>query len=216
MKVVASALALTRSRSKMENSDFELGTVLKNDSAITENSENRDFLFKNEELLKETQSNENNLNKEEKHEKSDNKNDSTKTSNITFDPSNYLIMMQIGSGNFSELFMVEHKETKILYTMKTFTKSRVEQLKKQEDILMEKHVMQKIEENDNIIKFYGCSKDEIFLYILYEYVNGGELWRKCVIYGLPSENLIKFYFLQILDGISHMHKHRIVHRDIKV
>jgi len=202
----------------MENSNFvnESGTILKNDSAITENLDKSDNVLNNQELSKETQSNENILNMEEKQENSANENDSTITSNITFDPSNYQIMMQIGSGNFSELFMVEHKETKILYTMKTFTKSRVEQLKKQEDVLMEKHVMHKIEEHDNIIKFYGCSKDEIFLYILYEYVNGGELWRRCVIYGLPSEKLIKYYFLQILDGISHMHRHKIVHRDIKV
>jgi serine/threonine protein kinase len=134
----------------------------------------------------------------------------------TFDVSDYLMMMQIGSGNFSELYMVENKETKILYTMKTFTKARCEQLKKQEDVLMEKHVMNKLPRHDNIINYYGCARDEMFLYILYEYVNGGELWKKCVIYGLPSERLVKFYFLQILDGIKQMHKYNIIHRDIKV
>jgi serine/threonine protein kinase len=131
-------------------------------------------------------------------------------------PEDYLSLMQIGQGNFSELYMVEHKDTKILYTLKMFTKMRVESLKKQEDVLMEKHVMGKISEHKNIIKFYGSNKDEMFLYILYEYVNGGELWQKSVVYGLPSENLIKFYFLQILDGIKHLHDYKIVHRDIKV
>jgi len=92
---------------------------------------------------------------------------------------------------------------------------RVEQLKKQEDVLMEKHVMKKLPIHRNIIKFYGSNKDSIHLYILYEYVNGGELWRRATVYGLPSEKLVKFYFLQVLDGISHMHRHKIVHRDIK-
>lgn len=54
------------------------------------------------------------------------------------------------------------------------------------------------------------------LYILYEYVNGGELWKKSTVYGIPSEKLIKYYFLQVLDGIKHMHSFRIIHRDIKV
>jgi serine/threonine protein kinase len=136
--------------------------------------------------------------------------------NKKFNLEDYVIMMQIGQGNFSELFLVEHKITKILYTEKMFTKMRVEQLKKQEDILMEKHVMEKISEHINIIKYYGSHKDNFYLYILYEYVNGGELWKKSIIYGLPSEKLVKFYFLQLLDGISHMHRFNIVHRDIKV
>jgi len=55
----------------------------------------------------------------------------------------------------------------------------------------------------------------MFLYILYEYVNGGELWRKCKVYGIPSEDLIKYYFNQILIGVEHLHKYNIVHRDLK-
>ena len=134
----------------------------------------------------------------------------------TFNPNDYITLMQIGQGNFSEVFLVEHKTTKILYTLKMFTKLRVEQVKRQEDVLMEKHVMNKVPEHENIIKYYGSFKDEMFLYLLYEYVNGGELWRKSVINGLISERLVKYYFLQILEGISHLHKHNIVHRDIKV
>ena len=141
---------------------------------------------------------------------------SNNKSTEALNPEDYVSLMLIGQGNFSELYLVEHKETKFLYTLKMFTKMRVENLKKQEDVLMEKHVMNKITEHKNIIKFYGSNKDEMFLYMLYEYVNGGELWQKCVVYGLPSEKLIKFYFLQVLDGIKHLHSFKIVHRDIKV
>jgi serine/threonine protein kinase len=133
-----------------------------------------------------------------------------------FNPDDYIELMMIGHGNFSELYLVENKHTKILYAMKTFNKTRVEQLKKQEDVLMEKHVMEKISSHENVIGYYGSAKDDFCLYILYEYINGGELWKRCVVYGLPSEKLIKYYFLQILDGISHMHSFNIVHRDIKV
>lgn len=133
-----------------------------------------------------------------------------------FNPDDYVILMMIGKGNFSEMYLVEHKETKILYAMKLFLKARVEQIKKQEDVLMEKHVMQKIEPHGNIIGYYGSAKDEEFLYVLYEYINGGELWQKCVVYGLPNVDLVRYYFLQLLDGISHLHSYNIVHRDIKV
>ena len=132
-----------------------------------------------------------------------------------FNLDDYISMMLIGSGNFSEIYMVEHKVTKILYAMKTFSKMRVEQLHKQEDVLMEKHVMEKIPPHKNIIGYYGSSKDELSMYILYEYINGGDLWKRCVVYGHPCEMRIKYYFLQLLNGIKHMHSCNVPHRDIK-
>jgi len=81
--------------------------------------------------------------------------------NKKFKPEDFVTLLSIGYGNFSEVFMVEHIDTKILYSLKMFNKKRVESLKKQEDVLMEKHVMEKIEEHENIIKYYGSDKDEV-------------------------------------------------------
>ena len=119
-----------------------------------------------------------------------------------FKLNDYVCMMLIGSGNFSEIYMVEDKVTKILYAMKTFSKMRVEQLHKQEDVLMEKHVMEKIQPHENIIGYYGSAKDDLSMYILYEYINGGDLWKRCVVYGLPCEERIKYYFVQLLKIID--------------
>ena len=132
-----------------------------------------------------------------------------------FNLDDYITMLLIGSGNFSEIYMVEHKVTKILYAMKSFSKIRVEQLHKQEDVLMEKHVMEKIPSHPNIIGYYGSSKDDFSMYILYEYINGGDLWKRCVVYGLNNENRIKYYFIQLLHAIKHMHTYNVPHRDIK-
>jgi serine/threonine protein kinase len=81
----------------------------------------------------------------------------------TFDPNDYVEMLQIGQGNFSEMLLVEHKDTKILYAMKVFNKMRVEQLKKQQDVLMEKHVMNKIIPHNNLIRCYGSNKNEVII-----------------------------------------------------
>ena len=84
-------------------------------------------------------------------------------SNNTFNPDDYLIMMKIGQGNFSEVFLVENINTKVLYAMKQFLRQRVEQLKKQEEVLMEKHVMNKITPHKNIIGFGGSFRDSVNL-----------------------------------------------------
>lgn len=140
---------------------------------------------------------------------------SKKKKGTNFNLDDYMTMMLIGSGNFSEIYMVEHKVTKILYSMKSFQKMRIEQLHKQEDVLMEKHVMEKIKPHKNIIGYYGSAKDDFCMYILYEYINGGDLWKRCIVYGLPSEQLVKFYFIQLLHAIKHMHSFNVPHRDIK-
>ena len=130
-------------------------------------------------------------------------------------PDDYVTLTQIGWGNFSDLFLVEHKITKELFCLKVFEKNKVERLRKEGDVLMEKHVMGKVPIHNHIIKFYGSKKDDFMLYLLYEYVNGGELWKKCIYYGIPGELLIKYYFKQILIAVQHLHSYSILHRDIK-
>ena len=117
-------------------------------------------------VLNENTNTSSNLNSNQTEEKVD-KTESQDPKIKRFNTDNYITLMSIGQGNFSEVFMVEHIETKVLYSLKMFTKKRVEMLKKQEDVLMEKHVMEKIDEQENIIKYYGSNKDEvIFIYNL--------------------------------------------------
>ena len=52
------------------------------------------------------------------------------------------------------------------------------------------------------------------MYLILEYVEGGSLGglvKKSVL----SENVIKIYIKQILNGIAFLHKSGVIHRDIK-
>jgi hypothetical protein len=48
--------------------------------------------------------------------------------------------------------------------MKQFLRQRVEQLKKQEEVLMERHVMNKITSHRNIIGFGGSFRDSVNIF----------------------------------------------------
>ena len=174
------------------------------------NKENENIL---EKMNKESSNNkeEKNLNNNENKEES--KKEEKKGKN--FNPEDYIIMLSIGTGNFSEVHLVENKTTKILYAMKSFEKRRVESLHKERDVLMEKYALEKISPHKNIIGYYGSAKDDFEMYILYEYINGGDLWHRKVIYGIPSEKLIKYYFIQIIQAVKHIHSFNIAHRDLK-
>lgn len=196
----------------------------KNETNIEESQENvkkeeKEKEIENKEVKNECGKKENTIllekeNDETQEKKEEGENKSV-IKNKNFNPENYIPMLLIGTGNFSQVTMVEHKETKILYALKSFSKRRVESLHKERDVLMEKYCMEKITPSPYIIGYYGSSKDDFEIYILYEYINGGDLWHRAVIYGINCEKLIKFYFIQLLYGIKHLHSFNIAHRDIK-
>jgi serine/threonine protein kinase len=65
------------------------------------------------------------------------------------------------------------------------------------------------------VSYYGTAKDDFKIYFLYEYIKGEDLYKIVSNYGLKSEQLVKFYFIQILNAIKYLHSLSIPHRDIK-
>jgi hypothetical protein len=103
--------------------------------------------------------------KETEREINSNTSSDTNKKEIFINPDDYVQLMKIGEGNFSEIYLVENKESKLLYALKQFVKRRVEQLKKQEEVLMEKYVMSKISPHKYIIGYGGSYKDNVSKYI---------------------------------------------------
>lgn len=143
---------------KTENS---IDNTLENNSAMDNSLKDIDFskTNQNENLNRKEEGKHNvsNVSNKEEEKKAENK-------SLTFNPDEYVIMMTIGRGNFSEVFLVENINTKILYAMKQFLKQRIDQLKKQEEVLMEKHVMNKITPHEYIIGNCGSYRDSVIIF----------------------------------------------------
>ena len=133
----------------------------------------------------------------------------------TFNLQEYSIEKIIYIGNLSEISIIENKKTKKKYALKSFQKKKIHQLYKEMEILNEKNNIEKLKNNSNIISYFGTTKDQFKIYFLYEYINGENLQQVISNYGLNSEKLVKFYFIQILNAIKYCHSFDIVHRDIK-
>lgn len=127
--------------------------------ASNENSENHENIFEKpvqitEQSQKEQDMEINKINKS-------NQDNNSKNKGKIFNPDDYVILMTIGTGNFSEIFLVENIHTKVLYAMKQFLRRRVEQIKKQEEVLMEKHVVNKLTPHRNLISCGGSFRDSV-------------------------------------------------------
>ncbi|CAI9787021.1 unnamed protein product [Fraxinus pennsylvanica] len=86
-------------------------------------------------------------------------------------------------------------------------KQSIVQLEQEIDLLSQfKH--------ENIVQYYGATKDESNLYIFLELVTKGSLLSLYQKYNL-QDSQVSFYTRQILHGLKYLHDKDVVHRDIK-
>lgn len=70
-------------------------------------------------------------------------------------------------------------------------------------------------QHDRIVQYYGWHKDDRKLCIFVEYMPGGSVRDEVVKFGKIPEGRVRKYTRQILEGVSYLHNHNIMHRDIK-
>ena len=126
----------------------------------------------------------------------------------------------IGEGSFAEAYLVEDIKSKKKYVLKTIL---LEGLKEKEynETLKETFIIQKLD-HPNIIKLYEAFLSKYpnkKLNLITEYADGGDLSNKINQMKernkFLSEDLILDYFTQICLALYHIHKKKIIHRDIK-
>eukprot|EP01103_Thecamoeba_quadrilineata_P013486 TRINITY_DN3766_c0_g1_i1.p1 TRINITY_DN3766_c0_g1~~TRINITY_DN3766_c0_g1_i1.p1 ORF type:complete len:513 (+),score=82.04 TRINITY_DN3766_c0_g1_i1:190-1539(+) len=67
----------------------------------------------------------------------------------------------------------------------------------------------------HIIKLYEVIETPSNIYMIMEYVSGGELFDYIVQNGKLSEDEARRFFQQIISGVEYCHKHMVAHRDLK-
>lgn len=119
--------------------------------------------------------------------------------------SHFVNLDKIGEGNFSVIYKAFNIFDQKTYAIKLFDKVRVQRIRKEADIFMEKHCLTVLKGCPYVIDIFGTFQDELNLYIQFEYVEGGELWEKVRAFGLESIGLIKYYLAQIVNALEYMH-----------
>lgn len=76
-------------------------------------------------------------------------------------------------------------------------------------------VIMKLISHPNVMALYEVWENKSELYLVLEYVDGGELFDYLVSKGKLSEKEAVHYFKQIIQGVSYCHSFNICHRDLK-
>ncbi|KAH0791648.1 AGC family protein kinase [Histomonas meleagridis] len=120
----------------------------------------------------------------------------------------------ISSGAYARVFLAIKKKTGDIYAIKVTSKSSLAQKNQIQRLLNEKDILL---QNDNpyIVNFYYSFIGKHNLYIVMEYLPGGDLYSLLNNIGSLDETNARIYTVQIVKALQCLHDNGIVHRDLK-
>jgi len=121
----------------------------------------------------------------------------------------------IGRGAFGEVWIVRKKDTREVLAMKKLkkedmlSKDQMAHVRAERDILVAGHT------SPWVVKLHYSFQDVKFLYLLMEFLPGGDMMTMLIKYDIFSEDWARFYIAEVLLATDSVHKFGYIHRDLK-
>ncbi|KAG0498638.1 hypothetical protein HPP92_003329 [Vanilla planifolia] len=123
----------------------------------------------------------------------------------------YEPLKDLGAGNFGVARLVRDKRTMELVAVKY-----IERGKKIDENVQREIINHRSLRHPNIVRFKEVVLTPTHLAIVMEYAAGGELFERICNAGRFSEDEARFFFQQLISGVSYCHSMEICHRDLKL
>uniref|UniRef100_A0A1I8GDE1 non-specific serine/threonine protein kinase n=1 Tax=Macrostomum lignano TaxID=282301 RepID=A0A1I8GDE1_9PLAT len=127
---------------------------------------------------------------------------------------NYALCETLGSGTFGKVKLGVHTMTGHKVAVKIVNREKIKTLDVASKLRREIQNMQTFR-HPHIIKLYQVISTPTDIFMIMEYVSGGELFDHIVKNHHLAEKDARRFFQQIISGVDYCHRHMIVHRDLK-
>ncbi|CAO3591458.1 unnamed protein product [Absidia cylindrospora] len=124
------------------------------------------------------------------------------------------IMRTLGTGSFGRVHLIQSRVNARHYAMKVLKKTEVVRLKQVEHTNNEKHILESTG-HPFLINCWGTFQDTTNLYMVMDYVAGGELFSVLRRSQRFPDHVAKFYAGEVLLAIEYLHSKDIIYRDLK-
>jgi len=133
-------------------------------------------------------------------------------SKITID--DFQIVKVLGTGAFGKVSLVYNEELKRYFAMKSLKKEYIKKYQQTKHTKEERKIMEKID-YPFINKLYYAFQTKKSLFMITEFMAGGEMFHHLHECGHFDENRTRFYIAELVLAIDHLHKNNILYRDLK-
>ncbi|KAI9179567.1 Serine/threonine-protein kinase [Blastocladiella emersonii ATCC 22665] len=124
------------------------------------------------------------------------------------------LLKVLGKGSFGKVLQVRKKDTGRVYAMKILNKKDIIARQEVAHTLSERNVLVQASSPFLVgLKFSFQTPDK--LYLVLDYMNGGEVFYHLQKEQVFSETRAKFYTAELVLALDHLHRHGIVYRDLK-
>ena len=120
----------------------------------------------------------------------------------------------LGRGNFGKVFLVKKTDSSEIFAMKTLSKKFIQEKKQRPQTLNERNILAN-SECHFLVKLFYSFQDKKKVYLVMEYLQGGELFFHLSNQGAFSELRARFYISEIILGLEYLHGKGIIYRDLK-
>ncbi|KAM3228856.1 hypothetical protein ACQJBY_060045 [Aegilops geniculata] len=127
----------------------------------------------------------------------------------------YELGRTIGEGTFAKVRFAKNTETMEPVAIKILDKEKVQKLRLVEQIRREICTM-KLIKHPNVVRLHEVMGSKARIFIVLEYITGGELFDTIYTNGRLKEEEARKYFQQLINAVDYCHSRGVYHRDLKL
>ncbi|KAJ5914218.1 cAMP-dependent protein kinase type 2 [Penicillium tannophilum] len=137
-----------------------------------------------------------------------------RTTRGKYSQGDFMLQRTLGTGSFGRVHLVQSKHNHRFYAMKVLKKAQVVKMKQIEHTNDERRMLNRVR-HPFLVTLWGTWQDSRNLYMVMDFVEGGELFsllRKSQRFPNP---VAKFYAAEVTLALEYLHHHQIIYRDLK-
>ena len=122
------------------------------------------------------------------------------------------IIKPISKGAFGSVYLAKKKTTGDYYAIKTLKKSDMIAKNQVTNVKAERLIMMNQADSDFVVKLFYTFQSRDYLYLVMEYLNGGDCAALIKALGCLEEDWVRNYVAEVVLGLDHLHTRGVVHR----